>query len=146
MAAVMTWMITGAMVTSRAISTFAVAERGWTVTLARTAGLASAPGRWRRNDPRTVVADSRPTGLGGGATGADHAGDGPDRSALVTTPTAASRLDQPSSDIRVRPGTGAWAAGTTLAAYWGLTGVGFLLRLVNDPTVDVPDQLFTRLI
>jgi hypothetical protein len=47
-------------------------------------------------------------------------------------------------DDRVKRRTGAWAAAATLAAYWGLTGAGFLLRLVNDPALDVPDQLFTR--
>lgn len=41
---------------------------------------------------------------------------------------------------------GAWAAAATLAAYWGLTGAGLLLRLANDPALDVPDQLVQRVI
>jgi hypothetical protein len=49
-------------------------------------------------------------------------------------------------DDRVRRRTGAWAAAATLAAYWGLTGAGFLLRLGNDPALDVPDQLVSRVI
>jgi hypothetical protein len=49
-------------------------------------------------------------------------------------------------DDRVRGRSGAWMAVATLAAYWGLAGAGFLLRLGNDPALDVPDQLFQRVI
>jgi hypothetical protein len=62
----------------------------------------------------------------------------------VTAPTTTSPLDPPRRDTRLWHRTGAWAAAATLAAYWGLTGAGFLLRLVNDPALNVPDQLFTR--
>jgi hypothetical protein len=41
--------------------------------------------------------------------------------------------------------TGVWMAVATLVAYWGLTGVGFLLRALNDPTVDVADELVWRI-
>jgi MFS family permease len=65
----------------------------------------------------------------------------------VTAPTTTtSPLDQPQRGSRVRAHTGAWAAATTLAAYWGLNGAGFLLRVVNDPALNVADQLFTRVI
>jgi hypothetical protein len=63
----------------------------------------------------------------------------------VTAPTT-SPLDQPRRDTRLRHNAGAWAAAATLAAYWGLTGAGFLLRLVNDPALDVADQLVQRVI
>jgi hypothetical protein len=33
----------------------------------------------------------------------------------------------------------------TLAVYWGLAGAGFLLRAVNDPTMDVTAELLERL-
>jgi hypothetical protein len=46
----------------------------------------------------------------------------------------------------VRARSGAWMAVATLAVYWGLAGAGFLLRLGNDPALDVPDQLFQRVI
>jgi hypothetical protein len=39
-------------------------------------------------------------------------------------------------DDRVRGRSGAWMAVATLAVYWGLAGAGFLLRAVNDPTMD----------
>jgi hypothetical protein len=65
----------------------------------------------------------------------------------VSAPTTTtSPLDQPQRGSRVRAHTGAWAAATTLAAYWGLNGAGFLLRVVNDPALNVADQLFTRVI
>jgi hypothetical protein len=41
--------------------------------------------------------------------------------------------------------TGVWVAGATLATYWGLTIVSFLLRALNDPTTDVADAVLTRL-
>jgi MFS family permease len=46
----------------------------------------------------------------------------------------------------VRGRSGAWIAVATLAVYWGLAGAGFLLRLGNDPALDVPDQLVQRVI
>jgi hypothetical protein len=65
----------------------------------------------------------------------------------VTAPTTTtSPLDQPQRGSWVRAHTGAWAAATTLAAYWGLNGAGFLLRVVNDPALNVADQLLTRVI
>jgi MFS family permease len=65
----------------------------------------------------------------------------------VTAPTTTtSPLNQPQRDSWVRAHTGAWAAATTLAAYWGLNGAGLLLRVVNDPALNVADQLFTRVI
>jgi hypothetical protein len=65
----------------------------------------------------------------------------------VTAPTTTtSPLNQPPRGSWVRAHTGAWAAAATLAAYWGLTGAGFVLRLVTDPAIKVADQLFTRVI
>jgi len=64
----------------------------------------------------------------------------------VTAPTSTSPLDPPRRGSWVRARTGALAAAATFAAYWGLTGMGFVLRLVNDPALDVPDQLVTRVI
>jgi hypothetical protein len=54
--------------------------------------------------------------------------------------------DQPPRGSRIRTRTGAWAAAATLATYWGLTGAGLLLRVLNDPALNVPDQLFTRVV
>jgi hypothetical protein len=45
----------------------------------------------------------------------------------------------------VRGRSGAWMAVATLAVYWGLAGAGFLLRAVNDPTMDVAAELLERL-
>jgi hypothetical protein len=45
----------------------------------------------------------------------------------------------------VRSRSGAWMAVATLAVYWGLAGAGFLLRAVNDPTMDVATELLERL-
>jgi hypothetical protein len=64
----------------------------------------------------------------------------------VTASTTTSSVDPARRDTRVKHRTGAWAAAATLAAYWGLTGAGFLLRLVNDPALDLPDQLVQRVI
>jgi hypothetical protein len=64
----------------------------------------------------------------------------------VTAVATPSPLDQPPRTSRIRARTGAWAAAATLATYWGLTGAGLLLRVVNDPALNVADQLFTRVI
>ena len=65
----------------------------------------------------------------------------------MTAPTTTtSPLGQPRRGSWVRAHTGAWAAAATLATYWGLTGAGFLLRLVNDPALKAADQLLTRVI
>jgi hypothetical protein len=48
-------------------------------------------------------------------------------------------------DDRVRGRTGARMAAATLVAYWGLAGAGFLLRAINDPAVDVADELTARI-
>jgi hypothetical protein len=44
----------------------------------------------------------------------------------------------------VRGRTGAWIAWATLVTYWGLAGASFLLRAINDPTVDIDDAVLTR--
>jgi hypothetical protein len=64
----------------------------------------------------------------------------------VTAPTTPSPLDQPSRRSWVRARPGAWAAVAALATYWGLTGAGLLLRVLNDPASDLPNQLFDRVI
>jgi hypothetical protein len=64
----------------------------------------------------------------------------------VTAPTTTSPLDPSRRGSRIRARTGAWAAAATLVTYWGLTGAGLLLRLTNEPALDVPDQLFQRVI
>jgi hypothetical protein len=64
----------------------------------------------------------------------------------VTAPITISPLDPPQRGSWVRARIGAWAAAATFATYWGLAGAGFLLRLGNDPALDVPDQLFQRVI
>jgi hypothetical protein len=48
-------------------------------------------------------------------------------------------------DNGVRGHTGARIAVATLVAYWGLAGVGFMLRALNDPAVDVADELAARI-
>jgi hypothetical protein len=45
----------------------------------------------------------------------------------------------------VRGRSGAWMAVATLAVYWGLAGAGFLLRALNDPSMDVAAELLERL-
>jgi hypothetical protein len=44
----------------------------------------------------------------------------------------------------VRGRTGAWMAWATLVTYWGLAGASFVLRVVNDPSVDIDDAVLTR--
>jgi hypothetical protein len=44
----------------------------------------------------------------------------------------------------VRGRTGAWVAWATLVTYWGLAGASFLLRVLNDPSVDIDDAVLTR--
>jgi hypothetical protein len=48
-------------------------------------------------------------------------------------------------DDRVRGRTGSLIAWATLVVYWGLAGAGFLLRVLNDPTMDVADELAARI-
>jgi hypothetical protein len=48
-------------------------------------------------------------------------------------------------DDRVRGRTGSLIAWATLVVYWGLAGAGFLLRVLNDPAVDVADELAARI-
>jgi hypothetical protein len=48
-------------------------------------------------------------------------------------------------DDGVRGRSGAWMAVATLVVYWGLAGAGFLLRALNDPTMDVAAELLERL-
>jgi hypothetical protein len=64
----------------------------------------------------------------------------------MTAPTPPSPLKQPPRRSWVRGRPGAWAAVATLMSYWGLAGAGLLLRLVNDPALNIPDQLFTRVV
>ena len=64
----------------------------------------------------------------------------------MTVPTTPSPLDQPSRRAWVRARPGAWAAVATLATYWGLSGAGLLLRALNDPALDLPNQLFDKVI
>ena len=64
----------------------------------------------------------------------------------MTAPTTPSPLDQPPRRSWVRGRPGAWAAVATLATYWGLNGAGLLLRVLNDPAADLPNQLFDRVI
>jgi hypothetical protein len=45
----------------------------------------------------------------------------------------------------VRGRTGSLIAWATLVVYWGLAGAGFLLRVLNDPAVDVADELAARI-
>ena len=45
----------------------------------------------------------------------------------------------------MRGHTGARIAVATLVAYWGLAGVGFMLRALNDPTMDVANELAARI-
>jgi hypothetical protein len=46
---------------------------------------------------------------------------------------------------RMRPRWASWIAWAALVVYWGLAGVGFLLRALNDPTMDVTAELRERL-
>jgi MFS family permease len=64
----------------------------------------------------------------------------------VTAPTTPSPLNQPPRRFWVWGRPGAWAAVAALAAYWGLNGAGLLLRVLNDPASDLPNQLFDRVI
>jgi hypothetical protein len=41
--------------------------------------------------------------------------------------------------------SGVWLAMATLMAYWGLAGIGFLLRVLYDPAVNVADELVWRI-
>jgi hypothetical protein len=45
----------------------------------------------------------------------------------------------------VRSRTGTWMAMATLVAYWGLAGIGFLLRALNDPALDIANELTARI-
>jgi hypothetical protein len=45
----------------------------------------------------------------------------------------------------MRGRSGAWMAVATLAVYWGLAGIGFLLRALNDPALDIADELTARI-
>jgi hypothetical protein len=44
----------------------------------------------------------------------------------------------------VRGRTGAWIAWATLVTYWGLAGASFVLRVMNDPTADVANEVLAR--
>jgi zinc transporter ZupT len=48
-------------------------------------------------------------------------------------------------DDRVRGRTGSLIAWATLVVYWGLAGAGFLLRALNDPALDMADELAARI-
>jgi hypothetical protein len=48
-------------------------------------------------------------------------------------------------DDRVRGRTGSLIAWATLVAYWGLAGAGFLLRALNDPALNIADELTARI-
>jgi hypothetical protein len=45
----------------------------------------------------------------------------------------------------VRSRTGTWMGMATLVAYWVPAGVGFLLRALNDPALDIADELTARI-
>jgi hypothetical protein len=45
----------------------------------------------------------------------------------------------------VRNRSGSLIAWATLAVYWGLAGAGLLLRVLNDPAVEVADELAARI-
>jgi hypothetical protein len=45
----------------------------------------------------------------------------------------------------VRSRTGIWMAAATLAVYWGLAGAGLLLRALNDPSIDLAEELFEQI-
>jgi hypothetical protein len=47
-------------------------------------------------------------------------------------------------DARVRGRTGSLIAWATLVVYWGLAGAGFLLRALNDPALNIADELAAR--
>jgi hypothetical protein len=46
---------------------------------------------------------------------------------------------------QVRSRTGTWMGMATLVAYWVPAGVGFLLRALNDPALDIADELTARI-
>jgi hypothetical protein len=45
----------------------------------------------------------------------------------------------------VRGRSGSLIAWATLVVYWGLAGAGFLLRALNDPALNIPDELAARI-
>ena len=64
----------------------------------------------------------------------------------MTTPRTARPLDPRRRRTQVVHPSGVWAAVATLVTYWGLTGAGLLLRVVNDADLDVGEQLLPRVV
>jgi hypothetical protein len=63
---------------------------------------------------------------------------------MMVEPPKPGAAQRPRYD-RMRPRSASWMAWATLVVYWGLAGVGFLLRALNDPTMDVAAELRERL-
>jgi hypothetical protein len=63
---------------------------------------------------------------------------------MLVEPSTPDAAKPPRYD-RMRPRSASWIARATLVVFWGLAGVGFLLRALNDPTMDVAAELLERL-
>jgi hypothetical protein len=63
---------------------------------------------------------------------------------MMAEPSKPGAAKPPGYD-RMRTRSVSWIVWATLVVYWGLAGVGFLLRALNDPTMDVAAELLERL-
>jgi hypothetical protein len=63
----------------------------------------------------------------------------------ITVEPSKPGVARPPRYDRMRPRWASWIAWAALVVYWGLAGVGFLLRALNDPTMDVATELRERL-